>query len=144
MSEFRFNPTLEYAGTLEVGDPYDCAIEALDSEGMASYLVTSTSMGETRIWRFGPFVPDSSALPDHASISVDSMRSDAKQVAKAIASFLNPKGAKVEEAREVSPWEALASCADIVGKLKEALEEKGCELEEKGCERTSGTSTEGL
>lgn len=137
MSEFRFNPTLDYAGTLEVGDPYDCAIEALDSEGMVSYLVTSTSMGETRIWRFGPFVPDSTALPDHASIAVDSMRSDAKQVAKAIAAFLNPKGAKVEEAREVSPWEALASCVDIVGKLKEALQEKGCE-------RTSGTSTEGL
>ena len=137
MSESRFNPTLDYAGTLEVEDPYDCAIEALDSEGMASYLVTSTSMGETRIWKFGPFVPDSTALPDHASIAVDSMRSDAKQVAKAIAAFLNPKGAKVEEAREISPWEALVSCVDIMGKLKEALKEKGCE-------KTSGTSTEGL
>lgn len=119
MPEFKYGARKEYDGLLEIADQFDCAIEAEDKFGMLSYLVLSTSMGETISWEFGPIIPDSTSIPEFSSLSVARFDSDSKAISKKISDFLNRK--PIVSATEVSPYEALASYIDLMGPLKERL-----------------------
>ena len=90
-SDFSFDGVTSYNGGITIRDVQNTCIEAIDNQGMISYLLIYTDTGLTITVESGPLVPDSTELPDSASVVITQYEASEYKSKKQIAKFLQPK-----------------------------------------------------
>ena len=111
-SEFAFDATTTYNGEITISDIQNTCIEVLDNQGMISYLLIYTDEGRSYTVEAGPFVPDSTELPDVSSLVMSQFDTSEYKCKKQITKFLQPKDKgkrKAIEVREIYSGEAITN-----------------------------------
>lgn len=90
-SDFSFDGVTTYNGEITISDVQNTCIEVTDNLGMISYLLIYTETGLTITVEAGPFVPDTTELPDSSSVIIAQYEASEYKSKKQIAKFLQPK-----------------------------------------------------
>lgn len=98
-----------------VEDVGNCALEAVDHEGLYYYFLTRTVDGQTHTLMFGPLIPDIVELPKSYSVIYKKSDYDDEKLADAIQAWAAPKkGLKnIEELHQIKMDEALSLFIDV-------------------------------
>lgn len=101
-------------GELEIEDPGNCAIRAANDDGEEYYMIVETSLGSSRIFTYGPCVPDMDLLPKSVNCHFSRIIYSSVKINKAINDFLNDRFANITFAEVVEPTQALQNCKSII------------------------------
>ena len=109
-----YSATKTFTQTLQIDDIGNCAIRGEGSfrDGKVAwpgdyYLVIKTVMGKTVCMKWGPLMPDFTALPNTFKLEVKTFQYKEGTIVKEIEGFINdgPKG--IHDAEQILPEEAL-------------------------------------
>ena len=92
--------------SLDVDDIGNVAIRAQDETHIEYYLIISTEFGLTKVFEYGPSIPDVYELPLHVSASYNQFEFNETKIIKRIDKFLNSNTiakAEVVEKEEIIP-----------------------------------------
>lgn len=101
-------------GQLEIEDPGNCAIKALNDDGEEYYLIIDTTLGSSRIFTYGPCVPDLDQLPKSVNCHFLRIIYNNRKINKVIDDFLNDRFAKITSAEVVEAPEILKRCKGLI------------------------------
>lgn len=113
---FNYHSHTTMMGEIEVEDPFNCALTAFNDMGEEFILVTSTNLGTTKMFSFGPVVPDMDTLPKKVNCTFERVSSAPSKVYGFINKWIssnskfNPITQMIETTREA----ALSDCVDIM------------------------------
>ena len=107
---------------LDIEHPGNCAIEALTKEGANYYLVITTFLGITSIFKYGPVIPDIELLPHTVTCSYERINYSESKINKTIDLFLNNSKLFIVSATEVEKNYALANCVDIIDYVRKGVD----------------------
>lgn len=97
-----------------VEDVGNCALEAVDEDGLNHYLVIKTVDGQTFKLMFGPLLPDIIELPPAYNITYIKDEYNDTKLAKFIQGWAAPKkGANFESVKQIPMEEALSLYRDV-------------------------------
>ena len=100
--------------TAYVEDVGNCALEAIDEDGLSYFLVIKTVDGRTFSLSFGPLIPDVIELPPAYSVEYIKRQYDDKKLAKFIQGWAAPKrGPNYQEIKQIGVQEALDLYRDV-------------------------------
>ena len=106
-------------GQLDIEELGNCCIEASDDKGQFYYLIIDTKLGWTRIFEYGPCLPDFNELPKSVSCTFDREEYNEKKLSKRINMFLNNPKAEITQARVLEDEsEAFDNLKDIIAYMK--------------------------
>lgn len=111
---FDYSATRTFNQTLQIDDIGNCAIrgEGCFRDGRAVfsgdyYMIVKTVMGKTTFIKWGPLMPDFTALPNTFKLEVKTAAYKEATVAKEIQSFINDGLKGIHDAEELLPEEAI-------------------------------------
>ena len=104
---------------LLVDDVGNFAFKAFNDEGCEFILIVETVLGNTRIFTFGPVIPDFTLLPKSCSCNIKKMIFTPAKIIKEVTGFLTSPYNKITQAFEVTKEEALADCRNLVQVMTE-------------------------
>ena len=113
MRTFEYFFTRQAVGELDVEDIGNCCIEATNDQGMLYYLVTDTKLGWTRIFEYGPAIPDFDELPKSVYCAFSRIEYDERKLTKKISEFLNSPTREITQAFEVDRDICFSNCKCI-------------------------------
>ena len=119
--EVEYASEATFTAVLSLSDVGNCAIEANNDDGQFWYMVVDTNLGWTRIFEYGPIIPQKELMEDSCVCYFSRIEFDMKKIIKSIDSFLNKsrKGyMSITQAREISAGNALAQCKSIIEYMK--------------------------
>ena len=117
--EFEYFKQTVVNGNLDVDDIGNCAILATNDEGAQYVLVIDTSLGITRVFNYGPIIPDLDMLPKSVMCSFKRIQFSHTKIVKIIDEFLNNSFAHITTAIVVDKAEALETCRSIIDYMKQ-------------------------
>lgn len=104
---------------LIIDDLGNFAVKCFNDRGEEFILIVETRLGNTRIFTFGPVIPDLVLLPKSCSCSIEKMTFNNGKVIKAVRQFLTNPFRGITQAFEVTKEEALADCRNLVQVMNE-------------------------
>lgn len=117
-NNFEYYYTKSAMGEITVDDVGDCAIEACNDDGLVWYLIIDTSLGNSRIFEYGPIMIDLEELPKSVTCKFDRIEFDERKINKRITEFLNSPYKNITQATVVPKEIALDSCIDIIDYMR--------------------------
>lgn len=109
-----YSATKTFTQTLQIDDIGNCAIRGEGSfrDGKVTwpgdyYLVIKTVMGRTVFMKWGPLMPDFTALPNTFKLEVKTCQYKEGTIVKEIESFINDGLKGIHDAEQILPEEAL-------------------------------------
>lgn len=104
---------------LLVEDIGNFAIKAFNDRGCEFIIIIETKLGNTRVFTFGPVIPDLDLLPQRCGCEIEKFNFNNGKIMKTIRSFLNDPYNKITQAFEVTKEEALEDCRNLVQVMNE-------------------------
>ena len=117
--EFDYLRTIQSNAVINIEDIGNCALKAFNDVGMEYILIIETSLGNTRVFTFGPVIPDMETLPQSVSMSMTHMDYSQPKIAKTIRTFLNDVYHNITQVLEVDKEEALEECRDLISYVRD-------------------------
>ena len=102
MQEFEYFYTQQVNGILQVDNIGECCIEACTDMHECYYLIIRTSMGASRVFQYGPIVPESEILEKSCTCSFKRLDFNEIKLGNIIKNFLNKPYANITQAQEIS------------------------------------------
>lgn len=118
---FEYYITKQVNGDIEIEDTGNCAIQAFNDKGEEYYLIIDTSLGTTRVFQYGPAVPDFDLLPKSVNCSFKRIEYSDYKVHKVIDDFLNNGYAGITQAFLIDKESALNNCRDIIEYMRQDI-----------------------
>ena len=109
--EYEYFRVVQSMDSIEVEDIGNCALRAFTDEGLEYLLVVDTKLGETRVFTFGPILPDIEVLPTKVICTYEKIKYAESRIDKAIKTFVNQQG--ITQVENISREEALEDCRSI-------------------------------
>lgn len=116
--DFDYFITTQSMGLLSIEDIGNCAIDGFNGRGEEFILVVDTNLGRTRIFTFGPFVPDMETLPNEVSCTVKQINFSTQMISKHIRQWINNGRFVITQAIEIEKEEALDKCRNLVDYMR--------------------------
>lgn len=116
---YEFFETKVVNSWIEIEDPGNCAIKALNETHQAYYLVTKTDLGVTTIFEYGPSVENEELLPKTVNCSFKRISYTDKKIDDAIEKFLNNPTRSIISATLMDREDALLECRPIIEYVKD-------------------------
>lgn len=117
--QFEYYKTVTVNAILDIEDIGNFAIKAFNDKGEEYIMVVDTVLGETRMFTYGPIIPDLDLLPPSVNCSFNRINFSTKFIQKAVDTFLGGRS-QITQAMEVSKEEALEDCKDIISYMKQS------------------------
>ena len=111
---FEYFYTMTAVGSLEIDDVGNCAIQACNDDGCLYYFVTQTTLGWTKIFEYGPCMPDFDELPKGVSCNFSRIDYDDRKISKRIDEFINNKYRQITSATLVEEDVVWEDCKSII------------------------------
>lgn len=119
MVSFPYFVKADAQAELLIDDIGNFAFKAFNDEGCEFILIVETRLGNTRIFTFGPVIPDLDLLPKSCSCSIKKCMFNSGKITKEVHGFLNNPYNKITQAFEVTKEEALADCRNLIQTMNE-------------------------
>ena len=119
MQEFEYFYTQQINGVLQIENIGECCIEACTDLHECYYLIIRTAQGVTRIFQYGPIVPESGILEKSCKCSFKRIDFDERKINKTIDAFLNNPYSNITQAQEIPIENALNNCIDMIEYIKD-------------------------
>lgn len=119
MQEFEYFYTQQVNGILQVDNIGECCIEACTDMHECYYLIIRTSMGVSRVFQYGPIVPESEILEKSCTCSFKRLDFNEIKLGNIIKNFLNKPYSNITQAQEISIEDALNNCIDMIEYIKD-------------------------
>ena len=116
--QFKYYYVSQSYGSLDIEDIGNCAIEACDDRGVYKYLVIKTNLGETKVFTYGPTIPDIPIPAKSVNISFKRISYNEAKIGGIIEKFLQDPYMSITQANEVTAEEALSNCMDLIEYMK--------------------------
>lgn len=113
MASYDYYVVPQASASLELSDPGNCAILANTDIAQFYCMIIKTDLGWTEVIKFGPVFLDMDELPKSVTYTYDRFEFSQHRIDKAIDNFLNPRGALITQAMEVSKEEAKSIIRDL-------------------------------
>ena len=104
---------------LIIEDVGNFAIKAFGDLGYEFIIIVETRLGNTRLFTFGPVIPDIDLLPQSCECSIKKFSFSNGKIIKEVRSILNNPYNKITQAFEVTKEEALVDCRNLVQVMNE-------------------------
>ena len=104
---------------LIIEDIGNFAIKAFNDRGCEFIIILETKLGNTRLFTFGPIIPDLELLPQACGCNIRKFAFNAKRIMKELGSILNSPYNRITQAFEVTKEEALGDCRNLVQIMNE-------------------------
>lgn len=111
---FEYFKELKANDSLSVYDIGNCCLKAFNDDGQVYYLMTTTTLGFTKVYQYGPLNVDDLNLGVYYNCSVQTIEYSEKVLFKLIDSFLNDKYKKITQAFECQIDEFIKNCKSII------------------------------
>ena len=115
-----YNATKTFTESLVIDDPGNCAIYGFGSfrDGKVLlpgdfYMIIKTIMGKTTFIKWGPMLPDITALPNSFKLEIKTSSYKESTIAKEIQGFINDSFKGIQSAEVLEVEEALDNLPDI-------------------------------
>ena len=118
MHKFDYFYTTSVNGTLEIEDIGNCCIEACTDIHECVYLLLDTKLGVTKVFQYGPIIPESEILEKSCICSFKRIDYSYNKIKKAIETFLNNPYIKITQAREIDKEKCFKNCINIIDYMK--------------------------
>lgn len=119
MISFPYYIKSDAQAELIVDDIGNFAFKAFNDEGCEFILIVETKLGNTRMFTFGPIIPDLDLLPKSCSCNIKKCMFNSGKIIKEVRGFLNNPYNKITQAFETTKEEALNDCRNLVQVMNE-------------------------
>ena len=110
--QFDYYKVVQAMDSIDVDDIGNCALRAFTDLGFEHILIIDTQLGTSRVFTFGPVLPDISEFPAKVECKYERMNYAESKLNKAIQTFINQPG--ITQVEQVDREEALEDCKSIV------------------------------
>lgn len=119
--KFEYLKQVVVNADIDIEDIGNCAIKAFNDEGHEYILIVETKLGSSRIFQYGPVIPDMEELPKSTNCSFKRIQFSQSKLIKTIKDFLNNPYASITQVFEVTKEEALEDCVSFIEYMKKDL-----------------------
>ena len=118
---FEYLQRVVVDGQLDVENIGDCVLQANSDLGEEYYLIIKTSLGDTEMMEYGPYVPDLNILPPNYQIKYSRFDYNQSKIERLIDKFLNDPKKMITQAKVTTFAEVREFLVNPIDKLLNAI-----------------------
>jgi hypothetical protein len=119
--QFDYFRVITSADSIDIEDIGNCCIRAFNDAGAEFILIIESSLGQCRIFNYGPIMVDIDTLPKNVGCFYQRMAFNQPKVAKIIRDFLNNSKYNITQVELIDKEEALKDCRSIIEYMKQNI-----------------------